>query len=216
MIVYKVTNVNNNKVYIGKTVKQLSTRKANHYSQARGGSETNFHRALRKYKRDDFIWEVIGEYNSKDEMDSAEIKYISEYNTYKNGYNMTEGGDGGSHTLYKKGSAGWRRIKHKLGKWENGNPGATDEAIIKRIETFKNTTWVRGESHGNYGHSHNKGCNIGDKNPMYGKTPTNARKVIINGVVYPSVVGAARELGISENLVRKRCLDNKNTNYKYE
>jgi len=216
MIVYKVSNVNNDKVYIGKTIHAMSRRRANHYQDARSGSETNFHRALRKYKPTDFTWEIIGKYNTKEEMDSSEIKYISEYNTFKNGYNMTEGGDGGSHTLYKKGTEGWNRIKHKLGKWKNGNPGATEEAIAKRIETFKNTTWVSGKAHSNYGHSHNKGILIGDKNPMYGKTPTNARRVIIDGVTYKSIAESAREVGVTTRTIRQRCLNDKIKNYKYE
>jgi len=215
MIVYKVTNLNDNKMYIGKTKSNLKVRRAGHYQSVKSGSETNFHRAIRKYGRESFKWEVIGEYNTKEEMDNAEIKYISEYGTFKNGYNMTEGGDGG--ITYKKGDVLYERIKHKLGNWENGNPGATKEAIAKRLETFsKKTDWLRGESHPNYGHSHNKGILVGSKNPMFGKTPTNARRVTIDGVTYPSVDGAARELGISKNTIRRKCINNKIKNYKYE
>ena len=214
MVVYKVTNMINGKVYIGKTESDLKVRRAGHYQSVKRGSESNFHRALRKGNRNDFKWEILNEYNTKEDMNIAEVNYIKEYDTYKNGYNMTEGGDGG--TTYQKGDNLYERIKHKLGKWENGNPGATPKAIDKRIETFKNTKWLSGEAHGNYGHSHNKGCNIGDKNPMFGKTPTNARRVIIDNVVYPSVEGAARELGVSKNTIRRRCLNDKIVNYIYE
>ena len=213
MLVYKVTNMINGKVYIGKTESDLMVRKVGHYQSVKDGSETNFHRALRKGNRGDFKWEILNEYNTKEDMDTAEINYIMEYDTYKSGYNMTKGGDGG--VTYQKGDELYERIKHKLGKWESGNPGATEEAIGKRIESFKNVNWSSGEDHGNYGHSHNKGILVGDKNPMYGKTPTNARKVECDGVVYDSVESAARELGVHKVTIRRRCLNDKNKNYKY-
>lgn len=215
MIAYRVTNLNDKKVYIGKTTQTLSQRKSAHLQSVKGGSESNFHRAVRKYGNDSFIWEVLGEYDTIEEMDYAEVNYITEYDSYKNGYNMTKGGDGG--LTYKKGTELYERTKHKLGKWKNGNPGATTEAIAKRIETFsKKTDWLSGKAHPNYGHSHNKGILIGDKNPMYGKTPTNARRVIIDGVTYKSVVGAARELGVNKALIRRKCMDIKIKNYKYD
>jgi|10_taG_2_1085330.scaffolds.fasta_scaffold120897_2 group I intron endonuclease len=214
MIVYKVTNLNNKKVYIGKTIQPLTRRKSDHIKSANNGSETNFHRAIRKYGVDSFKWELIRKYSTLEEMNNAEIKYISEYDTFKNGYNMTEGGDGG--TTYRKGDELYNRIKHKLGKWPNGNPGATLDAIAKRMETFKNVEWSKGTNHSNYGHSHNKGCLLGDKNPMFGKTPTNARRVIIDSITYPSITRAATELGISKNTIRRRCINNKIKNYKYE
>jgi group I intron endonuclease len=214
MIVYKVTNMINGKVYIGKTKSDLKVRKAAHYQSVNRKSKTNFHRALSKWSRTDFKWEILGEYNTNEDMDTAEINYIKEYDTYKSGYNMTKGGDGG--VTYQRGDELYERIKHKLGKWKNGNPGATEEAIAKRVETFsKKTDWASNENHGNYGHSYNKGILIGVKNPMYGKTPTNARKVECDGVVYDSVELAARELGVHKVTIRRRCLNEKNKNYKY-
>ena len=213
MIVYKVTNMINGKAYIGKTESDLTVRKAGHYQSVKDGSETNFHRALRKGSRSDFKWEILNEYNTKEDMDNAETNYIKEYDTYTSGYNMTEGGDGG--TTYQKGDELYERIKYKLGKWENGNPGATEEAIVKRVESFKNVDWPKGEEHGNYGHSHNKGILVGNKNPMYGKTPTNARLVECDGVVYNSVEAAAIELGVHKSTIRRRCLSDKNKKYKY-
>ena len=111
MVVYKVTNMINGKVYIGKTESDLKVRRAGHYQSVKDGSETNFHRALRKGNRDDFKWEILNEYNTKYDMDTAEINYIKEYDTYKSGYNMTKGGDGG--VTYQRGDELYERIKHK-------------------------------------------------------------------------------------------------------
>jgi group I intron endonuclease len=213
MIIYKVTNLSNGKVYIGKTVSKLSKRKAGHYNSSKRGSETNFHRALRAYPENCFKWEILAVANDNEELNIFEIKYIEEFDSYKNGYNMTCGGDGG--VTFKKGDLLYERVKHKFSNWKNGNPGATPEAIKKRIETFKVVKWVSGEKHGNYGHRHNVGIMVGEKNPMYGKTPTNARMVIINGITYKSVSSAARELNTYSDKIRKLCLDINEKNYNY-
>lgn len=214
MIIYKVTNLTNDKVYIGKTITKLSKRKAGHYASVKNGnSVTNFHNALKKYPKKSFIWELLDTANSLEELDLLEVKYIEQFDTYKTGYNMTTGGDGG--LTYKKGTEVYERIKHKLGNWKNGNPGATPEAIKKRIESFKTVKWPTGKDHANYGHSHNSGILVGKKNPMYGKTPTNARMVIINGITYNSVASAARELNTYSDKIRKLCLDINEKNYNY-
>lgn len=209
MIIYKVTNKENNKVYIGKTIRELKQRRWAHYDSARNlGSETNFHRALIKYSKESFVWEIIGNATTENELNQMEIDFIKEYDSFKNGYNMSEGGTGG--LTYTKGSPLYEKIKHKLGKWKNGNPGATPEAVSKRVETFKDTTWTTGESHGNYGHSHNKGILTGVKNPMYGKIPTNAKKIQIDGIIYNSLAHASRELGVSANIIARRMKKLKN------
>jgi len=59
----------NGKVYIGKTESDLKVRRAGHYQSVKRGSESNFHRALRKGNRNDFKWEILNEYNTKEDMD---------------------------------------------------------------------------------------------------------------------------------------------------
>jgi group I intron endonuclease len=211
MLIYKVTNKLNGKIYIGKTKQTLSKRKSAHYKRVMENSPTNFHNALRLYSKDNFIWEILIECDDSIKLNEYEIHFINEYDTYKNGYNMTEGGDGG--ITYKKGDELYNRVKDKLGKWKNGNPGATPIAIEKRLKTFQNTQWVSGELHGNFGHKNNVGILVGEKNPMFGKTPTNARKIKINGVYYDSIKKASLELKMAEKTIRNRCLDNKNINY---
>lgn len=207
MIIYKVTNLKTNKIYIGKTIKSLKERTIGHYDQALYmNSQTNFHRALRKYNKSDFKWEVLCECISNDELNQKEIFYINEFDTYKTGYNMTEGGDGGA--TFKKGDRLYHRIKHKLSNWKNGNPGATKEAIAKRVETFKNTKWVSGKNHGNYGKP---------RIDMLGKVAHNSKPVIIDGIEYVSTGIAAKELGLKDSeIVRVRCHSKKWKNYKYK
>ena len=96
MIIYKATNTLNDKSYIGKTVRSLHLRKGQHL---RSNETTHFHRALRKYGKDMFDWSVIKETKTEKELDNQEIKFIKEYDTYKNGYNSTIGGDNGTYVM---------------------------------------------------------------------------------------------------------------------
>jgi len=100
MIVYKVTNTINGKVYIGYTTKTLEERKQAHQHKANTKSNIHyfylFKQAIRKYGMESFIWETICKCVSIEECCEKEIHFIKEYNTISpNGYNLTEGGNGG-------------------------------------------------------------------------------------------------------------------------
>lgn len=94
--VYKVTNKINNKVYIGITNKGAGARFKQHLFDAEHGSQYRFHRAIRKYGKENFEVSIIAFCNDADELKENEIKFISEYESMNpdKGYNMTEGGDG--------------------------------------------------------------------------------------------------------------------------
>lgn len=93
-IIYKVTNKENNKVYIGQTIQTLQERKNKHYYKARQESDYNTHfiNALRKYPESSFIWEIIDESDSQDDLDNKEKKWIDYYNSVNEGYNTKDGG----------------------------------------------------------------------------------------------------------------------------
>ena len=208
MVIYKVTNKENGKVYIGQTSRELKQRMWAHYKSVRSGSETNFHNALRKYPKESFQWEVIATTDNNDDLNQLEVQFIKEYDSFKSGYNMTEGGDGGF--TYKKGTEMYDRIKHKLGKWKNGNPGATSEAISKRLETMsKKTHWLRGEEHPNYGRI---------RWDMKDKPANNSKPLIVDGIEYQTTGEAAKALGLKDSdVVRRRCLSTRKwKNYYYK
>lgn len=94
-IIYKVTNKINGKIYIGQTIQTLHKRKISHFSSANRDKIVNhFHRALNKYGKNNFNWKTLEYCNSKEELDDMEFHYIKQYHSYKNGYNMTIGGEG--------------------------------------------------------------------------------------------------------------------------
>lgn len=93
MIIYKVTNKVNGKCYIGQTIRTLEQRKWQHIDCAKNGVKTHFYNAIRKYGEDNFIFEVIDEASTLEELNELERYYIKKYDCINNGYNMVDGGD---------------------------------------------------------------------------------------------------------------------------
>ena len=90
-IIYCAYNKVNGKRYIGQTVQGLKKRKAQHYSH---DGCVYFHRALMKYKEEDWEWTVIEEDLDKDALNEREKYWIQYYNTLNpdKGYNLSSGG----------------------------------------------------------------------------------------------------------------------------
>ena len=93
MIIYKITNKINGKVYIGQTIHSLDDRWQQHIRNAKKGVRTHFYSAIRKYGENNFEPEVICEATTKEEMNLLETYYIQEYNSINVGYNMVDGGN---------------------------------------------------------------------------------------------------------------------------
>lgn len=95
--IYKVTNKINNKIYIGLTSTYYQERWNAHLRRAFNPYVPDynciFHKAIRKYGKNAFKWEVIEECPNN-LLSERERYWIDYYNSYKTGYNMTRGGDG--------------------------------------------------------------------------------------------------------------------------
>lgn len=103
--IYKITNKNDGKCYIGKALnikerwqghKDDSFCSEQRWQENKRKEQTHFHRALRKYGVDAFTWEILEEC-PKEMLNEREIYWIEFYNSFSNGYNMTLGGDGYSN-----------------------------------------------------------------------------------------------------------------------
>lgn len=98
--IYKFTNLLNNKCYIGQSI-DVEQRRLAHISSAKNKKAADYnhqlHQALRKYGVENFSFEVLvelsGEGYDKDLLNKLEAYYVSKYNSFKNGYNATPGGD---------------------------------------------------------------------------------------------------------------------------
>ena len=93
MLIYKITNKLNGKVYIGQTTKTLDIRRKGHIQAAKDGINHHLYNAMNKYGIENFEFEEVCKANSKSELNYLEAKYIIEYDSVRNGYNMGYGGD---------------------------------------------------------------------------------------------------------------------------
>jgi group I intron endonuclease len=101
MIIYKITNKINGKVYIGKHCGVSEERWKTHLKNALDSTRPeHLYRAMKKYGVENFIYEIIdGPFNLSvgDEfLNKKEKEWIKKYKSRSDekGYNMTEGGDG--------------------------------------------------------------------------------------------------------------------------
>jgi hypothetical protein len=88
MEIYKITNLLNSKIYIGKDVSS----DPKYY-----GSGVIINNAIKKYGIENFLKEVIDTATTKKELSEKEKYWISHYNSTNReiGYNISNGGDGG-------------------------------------------------------------------------------------------------------------------------
>lgn len=104
MIVYKATNQKNGKVYIGVTKYPLEKRKYEHKLNMQDKQQP-LYIALRKNGWESFVWEVIDQASSLDELANKERYWIQLYksNDPEHGYNAAPGGTvPTNNTLRKK------------------------------------------------------------------------------------------------------------------
>lgn len=168
MLIYKCTNLINNKCYIGQTIRKLNKRINRHIHSK---NNSYFHKALKKYDKDEFKWEILCECETKEELDEMEFHYIKQYHTreYEWGYNLTDGGEGSVGYIHTE------KTRKKLSDYniENGIFKGENNYCYKKY----------GHDHPWYGNHHTektkkiisqklsellKGTNKGSDNPRYG------------------------------------------------
>ena len=128
--VYKITNIVNNKLYIGKTSSKnpyyrFSRHKTDAFSsnEKRRNTCPKLYNAMRSYGIDNFIFELIVEYETEQEALNGEEFFIEKYNTVENGMNVLTGGQfqivGENNPMFGQG--------HKIAGEKNGMYGRSGE-----------------------------------------------------------------------------------------
>jgi len=94
VIIYCAHCICTGKKYIGQTRRELKERIRQHKNSFFRNKYKNvkFYNAIKKYGWDNFIWGIIEE-GDINIWNIREIYWIEVYNTYKDGYNLTEGGN---------------------------------------------------------------------------------------------------------------------------
>jgi len=95
VVVYQVTNRVNGHRYIGYTARGLKKREKAHRTTARSGATKYLlHKALRKYGDENFVFEVMADFQDDEEL--AKVYECEAIAAYKPEYNLTYGGEGGT------------------------------------------------------------------------------------------------------------------------
>jgi len=117
MIIYKITNLINSKVYIGQTIRPLSHRWTQHLRDVRDKLDYRLYRSIRKYGIESFKIEEIDGANNQTELNYKEWLWIMKTESYKpeNGYNSKLGGAKGkaSEETKRKQSDTMKKLGHK-------------------------------------------------------------------------------------------------------
>jgi len=116
-LIYKITNLLNNKLYIGQTIHSIK-RRFNEHCLPNSGC-TKIYAAIKKYGRDKFEIELITMAHTQEIADYWEIYFINKHNalTREFGYNIREGGS--------------------KGKFNNKGRKHTPEELVKMSESQK-------------------------------------------------------------------------------
>lgn len=152
-IIYKLTSPSG-KVYIGQTIKP-KTRKASFYNRNNYYSGTKMDNAIKKYGPENFKYDILSnvEAETKEELrmllDPLEIFYIKKFDSYRNGYNMTEGGSGSKGCFQTEES----KMKIRMAAIGRSSPmkgrklSDRQKALLSKLASSR----------------------TGDKNPFYGR-----------------------------------------------
>lgn len=148
--IYKITNKENGKFYIGSTI-DIAKRKRAHFRQLKKGEHHCFHlqRAYEKYGKESFelTYKEI-EVDNEDKLRLLEERYINYCWNSGKLYNVSKKGCGGDLISYHPKNKEFRELQSKISKERYTN--LSDEEKIALSERMK------GEKNPNYGHRWSK------------------------------------------------------------
>lgn len=152
--IYCISCLFTDKMYIGQTVKSIEYRFATHVRASKNGRKYKLYLAMQKHGYENFtveevMWvEAPTQKELKAKLDFLECHFIQRYDTKRNGYNMTDGGDG---QLGRKCS---EEVKQRLSEKYKGQPSCrkgvklSEETKMKSSKTWFSkgrTPWNKGK-----------------------------------------------------------------------
>jgi group I intron endonuclease len=187
MLIYKITNTVNGKIYVGKWHgKSAKSRWAMHVAHAKSftsGKKHYFHSAIRKHGPSAFVIEEIAYAETPTELAKLEMLYISELGSYRPsiGYNQTMGGEGEAWTEERRQRSSVERKARKQKMSPQAKENMRQAKLGEKNPFFGKTHTpenvakmgaTRKGSHNSPEHCEaiSRGVS-GQKNGMYGKTP---------------------------------------------
>jgi hypothetical protein len=184
MEIYKITNLINNKIYIGKD----TTDDKDYY-----GSGVYIKKAILKYGKENFTKEVIDKCDNYEELSIKEKYWISFYKNNEVLYNLTDGGDGGDTW---SNNPNIKTLKEKYYKPilidDIEYPSIKNAAEKLNIERALLKHRLKSFNFKNYLYKDND-INI-KNNKFIDKIESLRKKISIDGVIYNSISEACNKL----------------------
>lgn len=205
--IYCIENKIDHKKYIGQSV-DIQKRWRHHKTTLRNGTHINTHlqRAWKKYGEENFLFYVVEEVGVED-LDRREIELIKELGTFKNGYNLTSGGEGQRERFLTE-----EEKKHlseiNMGE-KNPNYG------LKRSEKTKRrmSESMRGKKHGPHSEEWKRTVSSklkGKEKPYFNKPV----RWIETGKIFKSVTDASQATGYHFTSISAVCRGARKTIHK--
>lgn len=164
--IYKITNIQNGKVYIGKTMETPEKRFKEHCNEAHRQRSQNrpLYSAMNKYGIENFQVSTVEECNDSI-VNEREAYWIEKYQSFKYGYNATFGGDGKHYLDYDLICAIYKELQNasEVARQLNISPDSVLKVIKERnFEVLSSSDIVK--------KTYGKQINMYSKNGEYIKT----------------------------------------------
>jgi group I intron endonuclease len=140
MVIYKITNQVNGKVYIGQTIQtNPKMRWYSHQADARNGKKTHLYNSIRKHGVENFLWEIIDRANNVEQLNELEFKWLAHYRKLGKVYNNREAGGNKTHSAESIEKMRYaKREQHARRRNDNGG-------IEKMNRVLKTSGWRNSE-----------------------------------------------------------------------
>ena len=153
-LIYKLTSKTTHKSYVGQTINLKNRLRKHKHDKVKNPKTGSLQHDLQQYGFTDFELVIIEDNIPQSKLDEREKYWIEKLDTIAQGYNIAKGGHGGD-TYHGFNEQERKELSNKLSRSKTGD---------------KNPMRIHGSSL------------IGDKNPMFGKTPHNVRTITIEHV----------------------------------
>lgn len=210
MVIYRIHNVKDGKSYIGKCINGL-TRVLDHLRAYKNPKQEYrarmLYRAMNCHGSESFVWEVLSECETLSDLDLKEIELIEKHNSsnVNFGYNLTKGGTGGntwSKLTPEELAIGKKRASEASKKMHKDNPQIAKNASERMKKMRKDPAKTLKNSQ--IASKRMKLLNSTDSRFLNNRKSGIPHLCIETGVIYSSILGAAKNLGVGVYILRNR------------
>lgn len=141
--VYKIVNDINDKVYVGRTIRNLNVRWNEHIKSCETGDSRHIYSAMRKYGIQHFHIELVESCTTYDDMVAKEAYYCELYQAYTYGYNMTPAGEANPMECEVSKKSHTEKMRSDCVKSKISSSMKAVRSSEMRLTMFKNETTKR-------------------------------------------------------------------------